>query len=98
MFLISLFTPSPACDSGRTETLQSHRSCPFSMSASLTAPYMRICLSEVRNAKASSGGDLRLRNNFHQRRAGTVEIDAGAIFEMKTFGHVLLEVNPNQMH
>ncbi len=38
MFLISIFVPSSACPSGRTETLQSQRICPFSMSASLTPP------------------------------------------------------------
>src|SRR5581483_5579935 len=55
MFLISIFAPSSARDFGRTETLQSQRSCPFSMSASLTPPCIRICFNEARNANASSG-------------------------------------------
>ena len=38
MFLISILQPNSCCPSGRTDTLQSHRICPFSMSASLTPP------------------------------------------------------------
>ena len=38
IFLISILVPSSFCPSGRTETLQSQRSWPFSMSASLTPP------------------------------------------------------------
>ena len=42
--------------------------------------------------------DLWLRHDFHQRRAGAVEIDAGARLKMETLGHILLKVNADEVH
>ena len=44
------------------------------------------------------GIDFGLRHDFHQRCAGTVEIDSRGRFKMKTFRHVFLEVNPDEMN
>ena len=41
-------------------------------------------------------GDVRLGNNLHERCARAVEIDAGRIFQVETFGHILLEVDAGQ--
>ena len=40
-----------------------------------------------------------LADDFHQRRAGAVEVDAaGAVLEVERLGHVLLEVNAHEPH
>ncbi len=42
--------------------------------------------------------DLGLGHDLHQRRAGAVEIDSRARFEMETLRHIFLEMNAHQMH
>ena len=40
--------------------------------------------------------NVGLGNDFHERRARAVEIDAGGVFEMETLGYVLLEMDAGQ--
>ena len=41
-------------------------------------------------------GDVGLGHDLHERCAGAVEIDAGGVLQMETFGHVFLEMDPGQ--
>ena len=40
--------------------------------------------------------DFRVRDDFHQRRPGAVEVDAGARVVVKTLGHVLFQMDAHE--
>jgi hypothetical protein len=45
-----------------------------------------------------AGFKIRLADNLHQRRAGTVEVNERGVAEMGGLGNVLLKVNPVEPH
>ncbi len=69
MFLSSVFVPSAVWPRGRTDTLASQRSDPFSMSQSETPIVWSVFLSRPRNASACSG----------ERMSGSVTISTSGV-------------------
>ena len=69
MFLSSVLVPNAEAPAGRTETLASQRSDPFSMSQSETPIVCRVFRSRSRNATACSG----------ELRSGSVTISTSGV-------------------
>ncbi len=99
MFLISILAPSSGAPTGRTETLTSQRTMPFSMSQSLTPPYIEDVLEGVEVFVGHVGAsEVGLGNDFQQRHARAVEIHAAVAVEVRALAHVLLEVRAGDAH
>ena len=69
MFFSSVLTPNSLLPAGRTETLASQRSDPFSMSQSETPTVCSVFFRSARNATACSG----------DRRSGSVTISTSGV-------------------
>ena len=103
MFLSSVLVPSSSSPAGRTETLASQRSEPFSMSQSDT-PIVRerVACSSARNAHRLLGrAQVGLGHDLDQRRAAAVEVHQRGVGArdpparaagVHQLGRVLLEV------
>ena len=76
MFLSSVFVPSSVSPRGRTETLASQRSDPFSMSQSETPIVWSVFLSSAEERQRLLGrADVGLGHDLDERRAAAVEVD-----------------------
>src|SRR5881397_2630185 len=75
MFLSSVQVRSSSEPAGRTETLTSNRSEPFSISASEMPSSTTVCRSSCRKRRLLRRADVRLRDDLDERRAGPVEVD-----------------------
>ena len=107
MFFSSVFVPSTALPTGRSEMLASQRSEPSSMFTSLTPVWRSVVRSSSSQARASSAAwQVGLGDDLRERRAAAVEVDdarvravdAAARADVDELRRVLLEVHAVDAH
>ena len=99
MFFSSVRVPSAGSPRRRIDTLASHRSWPFSMSASeMSSQRTRRCKRAHQLGGVVGGAELGPGDDLDERHAGAVEIDVRDRAVVHVLAGVLLEVDPDQRH